>query len=69
MIVLVDQPLSLRNRARLLLASWLTFRVTLLQLRELPLHRRLLVAWRLYDVRNVLRVLVYGRTGALTRAP
>jgi hypothetical protein len=69
MIVLVDQPLSLRNRARLLLASWLTFKVALLQLRELPLHHRLLVAWRLYDVRNVLRVLVYGRTGALTRAP
>jgi len=69
MIVLVNQPLSLRSRARLLLASWLTFRIALLQLHELPLHRRLLVAWRLYDVRNVLRVLVYGRTGALTRAP
>jgi hypothetical protein len=67
MQVLIDHPLSLRGRLRLLLASWFAFRATLLMLHELPLHRRLRVAWRLYDVRNVLRVLAFGRTGSFPR--
>lgn len=65
--VYAERPLTLRERLHLVRASCLVFRVTLLQLREVPLFDRLRVAWWLFDRRGLLRVVVRGRTAPLER--